>query len=95
MSLLPYQSHLVPGTYAVVQCPVCDFVHERTDIGTRYCEDIHVVINGRVHPVEQPTMATALPPHLHRICKRCGYQWLEETAQAELDRESARLRGPS
>ena len=31
---------------------------------------------------EHPPMASDLPAHLHRICRGCGYEWLEQTADA-------------
>lgn len=34
---------------------------------------------------ELPSLGADLPAHLHRICQGCGYEWLEQTADAVPD----------
>ena len=37
---------------------------------------------GRHFTSDTPAMGADLPGHLHRVCRGCGYEWLERTADA-------------
>jgi len=82
MTLLPFQSNY--NEDGMVVCPVC--LHEQDAPLTKFCTD--------KHPVGLPDVSIRMfedlpEPHLHRSCVRCGYTWLEQTAEDLTGRPTA------
>ena len=44
----------------------------------RYCTKRHLEIGPGVYETVE-ACGDVPEPHLHRTCKRCGYEWLEQT----------------
>jgi len=61
--------------YSGTICPMCGFVGAKY----RYC--VHDCKDDGTGALDAGASAMSRPPtpHLHRICQRCEYEWLEAT----------------
>lgn len=69
VKLLPFNS-FIKGAF--VTCPKCTHghaVHEEAGPDTMFCD-----IDHGAH------VTKADAGHLHRTCRRCGFEWIERTA---------------
>ena len=75
MNLLPFES--------VTMCPACHLdLFESAPVITFSTERVIHAHGGRFVSVHQVGDATT--PHLEKHCPRCGYGWLEQTAEPSL-----------
>ena len=69
------------------QCPKCTI----SPANLKYCEKDCSRGESSERDARSPggqftsgalTLGSDVPPHLHRICRACAYEWLEQTADA-------------
>lgn len=70
------EEHPFPPFNPTAACPKCGY----DDIMTRYCRG-----DGSEHRMISPCdgPGPAIGEHLDRVCKRCGYTWLEATIERD------------
>lgn len=70
MTLLPFATN---------GCTMCGMDHPAMSAGFRYCASGCISIVGRDQYGDMTTHGQSPTPHMHRTCKRCGFEWLTET----------------
>lgn len=79
----------LPPLGSVTECPACHRPAKPMavvgEIPLRYCCDPHCLEGGpelaaqRIQYFREMPTVNLAAKHMHRVCPRCGYEWLEAT----------------
>jgi len=76
MKLLPFESF---ATDDGIVCPMCNYCHAQGGIFNSTITKFCVLVHAPGQTLDLTTLSSERVPHLDRTCRRCGYQWQEET----------------